>query len=79
MAVGHTKENGRASSTTKCISNGDLAGEMPGQEESQMTPWQLFRKWPRLTLWSLCLAITIILYGYDTVIVGNVTSMPEFQ
>lgn len=77
--MGSTKENGRASSTTKRISNRDLTAPMPGQGESQMTPWQLFRKWPRLSLWSLGLAITIILYGYDTVIVGNITSMPEFQ
>lgn len=77
--MGRTEENGRALSMTKRISNGDLTAQIPGQGESRMTTWQLFRKWPRLTLWSLGLAITIVLYGYDTVIVGNITSMPEFQ
>lgn len=67
--MGSIKEKDTAPSTTDSIAPG----------ESKITLWQLFRKWPRLTLWALGLAITIILYGYDTVIVGNITSMPEFQ
>ena len=73
MSMGSTKENDRRPSTVK------FTNLMPGQSGPKTTLWQLFRKWPRLSLWAVGLAITIILYGYDTVIVGNITSMPEFQ
>ena len=41
--------------------------------------WRRFRTWPRLSLWALALSVPILLYGYDNVIVGNITSVPEFQ
>lgn len=41
--------------------------------------WRRFRRWPRLSLWAFALSVAILLYGYDNVIVGNITSVPEFQ
>lgn len=41
--------------------------------------WHRFRRWPRLSLWALALSISILLYGYDNVIVGNITSVSAFQ
>lgn len=70
-----TKEHDQPPSMTKSISTDPT----PGEGEPKITLWRLFRKWPRLSLWAVGLAITILLYGYDTVIVGNITSMPEFQ
>lgn len=41
--------------------------------------WHRFRRWPRLSLWALTLLVPILLYGYDNVIVGNITSVVAFQ
>lgn len=41
--------------------------------------WHRFRRWPRLSLWSLTLLMPILLFGYDNVIVGNITSVSAFQ
>lgn len=34
---------------------------------------------PKISAYCLALTSGILLYGYDLVIVGNVSSMPEFQ
>lgn len=41
--------------------------------------WQSMKKWPRVVAYNLALSSAILLYGYDLVIVGNVSSMPAFQ
>lgn len=50
-----------------------------GTEGADMDMRQRFRKWPRLSLWAIALCTPILLYGYDFVIVGNITSVPAFQ
>lgn len=40
---------------------------------------QSIRIFPKTLAWCLALTSGILLYGYDLVIVGNVSSMPEFQ
>ncbi|KAL2869166.1 general substrate transporter [Aspergillus lucknowensis] len=40
---------------------------------------ELVKRSPKTVSWCLALTVGIILYGYDLVIVGNVSSMPEFQ
>ena len=49
------------------------------EEEEKLTLRQAIRKWPRITWWSLALAINVLVWGYDTGLVGSVSSMPEFQ
>jgi hypothetical protein len=44
-----------------------------------LTLWQAIKKWPRITWHSLALGLNLLLWGYDTGLVGNVSSMPEFQ
>ncbi|KAH8651421.1 general substrate transporter [Xylariales sp. PMI_506] len=49
------------------------------REEKPLTLRQYYERWPRILLWCFALTSAILLYGYDFVIVGNITSMPEFQ
>ncbi|MBE3041163.1 hypothetical protein IMZ48_00960 [Candidatus Bathyarchaeota archaeon] len=72
--MGSTKESdalSRKSSTVEVPANNN--------EVTDEGLWQRFRRWPRLSLWALALSTPILLYGYDNVIVGNITSVPEFQ
>lgn len=41
--------------------------------------WKSIRKWPRVLAYSLGMTSAILLYGFDTSIVGNVSAIPEFQ
>ena len=40
---------------------------------------QAVRKWPRITIYSVCLCMNILLWGYDGAILGGVASMPAYQ
>ena len=41
--------------------------------------WKSIRKWPKVLGYSLAMTSAILLYGFDTSIVGNVSAIPEFQ
>lgn len=47
--------------------------------EERMGLWSAVRRWPKVALWSLALSSTILLGGFDSVLVSNVASMPVFQ
>ncbi|KAK1815523.1 hypothetical protein LTR12_010074 [Friedmanniomyces endolithicus] len=49
------------------------------EDYEKLTLWQAVRRWPRAVGISLCMSLNILLWGYDTAIVGNVASMPVFQ
>ncbi|KAK5944778.1 hypothetical protein PMZ80_001978 [Knufia obscura] len=49
------------------------------ESEPKMTLWQALRKWPRVSWYTLALTSTILLWGFDNVLVGSVAAMPEFQ
>ncbi|KAK3705979.1 hypothetical protein LTR37_012973 [Vermiconidia calcicola] len=40
---------------------------------------QALKRWPRITMYSISLSLNILLWGYDSAIVGNVSSMPVFM
>jgi MFS family permease len=44
-----------------------------------LTVIQAFRRWPRASLISLALALNILLWGYDTGIVGGMSSLVEYR
>lgn len=48
-------------------------------EYESLSLFQAVKRWPRITIYSVCIALNILLWGYDTAIVGNVASMPVFQ
>lgn len=47
--------------------------------EEKLALGAALRRYPRITLYSALLTTTILLWGYDSSIVGGVSSMPEFQ
>lgn len=47
--------------------------------EPALTLWQAARKWPKVLGYTLGLTSAILLYGFDTSIVGNVSAIPVFQ
>ncbi|KAL4782141.1 general substrate transporter [Aspergillus varians] len=49
------------------------------QQQTEQSALQSGKRFPKTVAWCLALASGILLYGYDLVIVGNVSSMPEFQ
>jgi hypothetical protein len=49
------------------------------QNHESLSLWQAIRKWPRITLYCLALSMNLLVWGYDTGLVGSVSSMPEFQ
>jgi len=44
-----------------------------------LTVWQSFRRWPRVSLYSLALAMNIFLWGFDTGIVGGMAGLDPFK
>ncbi|KAK5171482.1 uncharacterized protein LTR77_004627 [Saxophila tyrrhenica] len=44
-----------------------------------LTVLQAFRRWPRISIYSFCLALNILLWGFDTGIVGGMTSLSAFR
>lgn len=48
-------------------------------EHGHLTVWQAIKKWQRVFWYTLGISSTIIMLGYDLVIVGNSSAMPAFQ
>lgn len=48
-------------------------------EEPQQTLWQAIREHKKLVLYIISLMGGVILYGYDAVVVGTVSSLLAFQ
>ncbi|KAJ9610010.1 hypothetical protein H2200_006340 [Cladophialophora chaetospira] len=59
----------------------DLSPQITEQSSVDDEPnlWKSIRKWPRVLGYSLGMTSAILLYGFDTSIVGNVSAIPEFQ
>lgn len=48
-----------------------------GDEHSSL--WQNVKKYRNVTYITLAMTSAILLYGYDTVVVGTISAMPVFQ
>lgn len=55
------------------------AEKAAAEPEEQLSLMTAVRRRPRVVGYSLALTSTIILWGYDMVIVGNVSAMPASQ
>ncbi|XWW94608.1 hypothetical protein V2A60_002553 [Cordyceps javanica] len=62
--------------TTRQTSN---SSSIDVDEHGHLTLWQAIKKWKRVFWYSLAISSTILMFGYDFVIVGNSSSMPAFQ
>lgn len=49
------------------------------ESEAKMSVWTALRRWPKVSWYSLALTSTIVLWGFDNVLVGSVSAMPVFQ
>lgn len=47
--------------------------------DAKLGLWAALRRYPKIALYSSMLTSTILLWGYDSSVVGGVSSMPEFQ
>lgn len=47
--------------------------------DEQRTLWQNVKKYRKVTYVTLGLTSAILLYGYDNVVVGTISAMPDFQ
>ena len=47
--------------------------------DEQRTLWQNVKKYRKVTYITLSLTSAILLYGYDNVVVGTISAMPDFQ
>ncbi len=59
----------------------DLSPQITEQSSVNDEPnlWKSIRKWPKVLGYSLAMTSGILLYGFDTSIVGNVSAIPVFQ
>ncbi|KIW32402.1 uncharacterized protein PV07_03951 [Cladophialophora immunda] len=58
----------------------DLSPQTTEQSvDDEPTLWKSIRKWPKVLGYSFGLTSAILLYGFDTSIVGNVSAIPAFQ
>ncbi|KAJ3475109.1 hypothetical protein NLG97_g9572 [Lecanicillium saksenae] len=79
---GHKDDSGVVSeplaitNTTQTSSN---ASTVDVDENSHLTVFQAVKKWKRVFWYSLAISSSILMFGYDFVIVGNSSSMPAFQ
>ncbi|KAL4951710.1 general substrate transporter [Aspergillus filifer] len=68
--------NGTASTVQE---NDERTISPSGQQQTEKSALQSVKGFHKTLGWCLALTSGILLHGYDTVIVGNVSSMPEFQ
>lgn len=47
--------------------------------EGKMTLREGLRKYPKAILWSMGISMTLVMEGYDTLLLGNMTALPQFR
>lgn len=48
-------------------------------DEHQQTPWQAVKANRMAIFWSALISLSIVMEGYDTILIGNFFAYPEFQ
>ncbi|KAI1444308.1 sugar transporter [Annulohypoxylon stygium] len=56
-----------------------LDAKQATEDEHAQTLWQGLRENRKAVFWSLLLSMTIVMEGYDTILIGNFFAYPEFQ
>lgn len=56
-----------------------VQGQEGADNERNMTVWQAVKAYPGAILWSFLLSSSIIMEGYDIVLIGNLMAQPSFQ
>lgn len=55
------------------------AAQLGSQAEHETTLRQAFRRWPRAVLWAFVFCSTIIMEGYDTLLIPSLIGYPSFK
>lgn len=56
-----------------------LDNKLAKDVHKDLSLWQAIKKWHRIFWFCIGLSSTIVLYGYDYVIIATVSAMPSFQ
>lgn len=51
----------------------------PVPEKTEEQPWQMILRHPRLGVYAMLINIGPLLFGYDMVIIGAVSALPQFK
>ncbi|KAJ5620937.1 general substrate transporter [Penicillium lagena] len=57
----------------------DAAAEIATRDEHSLNFWQAVRRFPTATFWAIALSFTIIMEGYDTILISNFYAYPQFK
>lgn len=49
------------------------------EQEHRLTFWHALRSYKKAVFWSLLISTTIVMEGYDTMLIGNLIGQPQFQ
>lgn len=56
-----------------------LEAKRASEEEHSQTPWEAIRKNRKAVAWSVMVSMSVIMEGYDTILIGNFYGYPEFK
>lgn len=56
-----------------------VQGQQGADDDRNMTLWEAVKAYPGAIIWSFLLSSSIIMEGYDIVLIGNLMAQPSFQ
>ena len=75
----HSKSDAKTIFTTEQVSLQDNASQAQNSDDEYRTLLQHVKRYRKVSWITLSLASAILLYGYDNVVVGTISAMPQFQ
>lgn len=56
-----------------------LEAKQAADQEHAQTLWQALHENHKAVLWSMAISLSVVMEGYDTILMGNFFGYPEFQ
>jgi hypothetical protein len=75
----HSTNDAKTIFTTEQVSEQDSASQTQKSDDEHRTLLQNVKRYRKISWITLSLASAILLYGYDNVVVGTISAMPQFQ
>lgn len=57
----------------------DTAAQIATEDEHALSTKEAFRRYPTAVFWAIVMSLTIIMEGYDTILIGNFYAYPSFK
>ena len=57
----------------------DTAAEIATHDEHSLTVREACRRYPAAIFWAIVMSFTIVMEGYDTILIGNLFAYPSFK